>query len=75
MSSTPTATPAAKPTETDSLRQQLAEFDQNRRRLIFELYLKDGGDTRDILEMLFATAPAATINRIEARLLEEGGAS
>lgn len=74
MSSTPTATPAAKSTETASLRQQLAEADQNRRRLLRALFLKHEGDTEPMLEMLFSTAPAATLDRIDA-MLAEGGAS
>ena len=62
--------PNAQNNETDTLRQQLADADKKRRKLLFALYLKHGGDTGAILEILFADAPAATLDRVEAMLQE-----
>ena len=70
MHTTSTATSAPNSTEADSLRQQLAESDQNRRRLLCALFLKHEGETGPILEMLFSTAPTATLARIETILAE-----
>jgi len=74
MPATPSATPAAKASEIDSLRQQLTAADRKRRELLVALFLKHGGDTGPIIELLFADVPAATLARIET-MLAEGGAS
>lgn len=60
--------------QADTLRQKLLEADTRCRNLLLELYLKHGGDTRPILEMLFQEARPETVNRIEA-MLSEGGES
>jgi hypothetical protein len=75
MPATPPATPAAKASEIDSLRQQLTEADRKRRALVFELFLKHGGDSRVILETLFADASRLTLDKIEVLLDLEGGES
>lgn len=54
--------------EADSLRQQLAEADKKRRELLFMLYLKHGGDSGPILEMLFAEASRLTLEKVEVLL-------
>ncbi len=74
MPATPPATPAAETSEIDALRQQLTAADRKRRELLVALFLKHGGDTGPIIDLLFAEVPAATLDRIEA-MLSEGGAS
>ncbi len=54
--------------EADALRQQLADADKKRRDLLLMLYLKHGGDTQPILEMLFAGASRLTLEKIEVLL-------
>lgn len=73
MPATPPATPAAKASEIDTLRQQLTEADRKRRELLVALFLKHGGDTGPMIDVLFAEASPATLNRIES-MLSEGGA-
>jgi hypothetical protein len=74
MPATPSTTPAVETSEIDDLRQQLTAADRKRRELLVALFLKHGGDTGPILDLLFAEVPTATLDRIET-MLEEGGAS
>lgn len=74
MPSAPQNAPTEKTPEIDVLRLQLAQADSKRRELLFALYLKHGGDTGPILEMLFQEARPETLERVE-RMLSEGGAS
>ena len=74
MPATPSATPAADASEIAALRQQLTAADRKRRELLVALFLKHGGDTGPIIDLLFADVPAATLDRIET-MLQEGGAS
>jgi hypothetical protein len=74
MPATPSTTPASKTSEIDSLRQQLTAADRKRRELLVALFLKHGGDTGPIIDLLFAEASPDTLNRIES-MLAEGGAS
>ena len=73
MPHTPETTPDAKASEVDTLRQQLTASDRKRRGLLLALFLKHEGDTRPILEMLFAEATPEALQKLET-LLMEGGA-